>query len=294
VKPPILAVVALVTAFPARAQLMLPGAIHSAPSEGTPKATGNATSAEAAQGRPKPNRVERPSESTLLGRDLVRDGATGMMVFRTVAGKGLEISNLSLAGEEVGKPGAPCRVDVVANRAIEATFEGRSTAGLSRYAVQIEACPFAFEVLEGAVLVERDPKTCTFAAAGCLVDPTGLWGPRGDAIEARQIEQFERARAKAEANMRESFRALVARAGKDKDAVKDIAGEQAGFSAARSMACSTYAGEAVHGFCALRLTEARAVALQARRDTTAQEKNHKDKAPEAAAAQATPRKNPAP
>ncbi len=39
--------------------------------------------------------------------------------------------------------------------------------------------------------------------------------------------------------------------------------EQAGFSSEREVICRNYLGEDIHGFCALRITEARALALQA-------------------------------
>jgi len=261
-------VVLLASAAPASGQLMLPGAVHAPPPEvtsKTPRASDDAASADAGPGKPKPVRLQAPSETTLVGRDLARDGSLGVMAFRNGAAKGLEIASLSLAGEEISSPGVPCRVDVVAGTPIEARFTGRSAAGLSRYAAEIAACPFSFEVLDGAVLVARDPKACAFAAADCRVDPTGLWGPRADTIDERQIKQWERARVLAETSMRASFRALLASAGKDREAIKRIAREQAGFSSERSVACSSYAGEDLHGFCALRLTEVRAIALQARR-----------------------------
>lgn len=281
--------VGLSTALPASAQLMLPGAVRKLPPEGASNAPGSAApmGADVGQAKPKPVRLPAPSEATIVGRDLRRDGSMGLMSFRSGAANGLEISRLSLAGEEVANREAPCQVDVVAGAPIETRSTGR-LGGLARYEVDIAACPFSFEVLDGAVLVTRDPKTCTFEAANCRVDPTGLWGPRGDSIDERQIKQWERARAQAEANMRENFRALLASAGKDKEAVKRIAGEQAGFSSERSVACSTYAGEDQHGLCALRLTEARAIALQARRQPAVKEK------PDQATARSAVRKTTAP
>jgi len=284
--------------LPASAQLVLPGAVHALPPEAAaqgPRGSGDPTSGEAGQGTPKPARLHPPSEATLVGHDLARGGTAGVMAFRSAPAKGLEISSLSFVGEEIASPGAACRVDVVAGTPIVARFTGHSAHGLSRYEVEIAACPFSFEVLDGAVLVTHDPRACTFAAAECRVDPTGLWGPRGDEIDQRQIKQWERARAQAETSMRANFRALLASAGQDKDAVKAIAGEQAGFSSERSMACSTYAGEDLHGFCALRLTEARAVALQARREAAAQEKAKASQAKAGKApAQSAVRKNAAP
>ena len=45
--------------------------------------------------------------------------------------------------------------------------------------------------------------------------------------------------------------------------VLELAGEQAGFSSAREMTCRIYLKEDFHEYCALRLTQARALALQA-------------------------------
>jgi hypothetical protein len=59
------------------------------------------------------------------------------------------------------------------------------------------------------------------------------------------------------------FHALLTSAGKDKEAIKQIASEQAGFSSEREVICRNYLREDIHGFCALRITQARALALQA-------------------------------
>jgi hypothetical protein len=283
-------VVGFTAMVPASAQLMLPGAVQKAPQEAasaTREASGALASPDAGQAKPKPARLSSPSEATIVGRDLLRDGSMGSMTFKSGATKQLEITGLSLAGEEISNRGAPCRVEVVADAHIETKFTGR-LGGLARYEVELAACPFAFEILDGAVRVTREPKFCTFAAADCRVDPTGLWGPKGDMIDEHQIKKWERARAQAETNMRENFRALLAAAGKDKDAIKRIAGEQAGFSSERSVACSTYTGENQHGLCALKLTEARAITLQARREDFANGK------PDRAADRASGPKSPAP
>ncbi|VTZ21295.1 conserved hypothetical protein [Methylocella tundrae] len=78
--------------------------------------------------------------------------------------------------------------------------------------------------------------------------------------------------------MRAQFHALVASLGKDKDAVKKIASEQAGFSSEREVACRNYAREDVHGFCALRLTQGRGFALQAALEAGGKERGQTKKA----------------
>jgi hypothetical protein len=250
---------AVVATATAQAQLMLPGAIQAAPPAGPPgPKTGGPGVAPA---RLKPVGEKAPDATAILGRDLARDGSAGAIAFQRNADKGLEITRLSVAGEAISSPGAQCRIDVVADAPIEAKSAGQPN-GLVRYEVEIEACPFSFEVLDGAVLVARAPRSCDFSVADCRVDPTGLWGPPGASIDAEEIKQFERARGHAEASMRANFRALLALAGKDKAAVKKIAGAQAGFSSEREMTCRAYAREEAHGFCGLRITQARVIALQ--------------------------------
>ena len=51
---------------------------------------------------------------------------------------------------------------------------------------------------------------------------------------------------------------------KDNNAIKQAAKEQAGFSSERETQCRDYAGESTFGFCAARITQARAFALRAK------------------------------
>jgi hypothetical protein len=257
--PSVVLLAALMTPALARAQLMLPGALQASPS-----AAGKATQspAGAASGQPKPAELKPPSEETIFGHELSRDGFAGIIAFQRGSGNGLEIARLSIAGEKISHPGQQCQVEVVAGTPIQTRFVGRLN-GVSRYEVEIEACPFLLDVLEGAVLVTRTPKTCDFRAADCRADPAGLWGPPGNSIGPDEVKQLERERGRADSAMLGKYHALLASAGKDKEAIKQIAGEQAGFSSEREVMCRNYLREDIHGFCALRITEARALALQA-------------------------------
>jgi len=279
--PPAALALALAVA-PAAAQMMLPGAQQAAPE--SPSKGANPVPAEAA--RPKPAAPRAPGEEAIVDRDLARKGSQGLIRFQRAPGAALQITALSLAGELITHPGEACRLDIVAGAPIAAEAAGKPS-GLLRYDVSIEACPFSFDVLDGAVLVTREGKTCDFAAADCRVDPTGLWGPA--TIDDKEAKQFEHARGGAEATVRANFRALLASAGNDKAAIKAIAREQAGFSSEREMACRDYAHEDSAGFCALRLTQARAFALEAQlaaKDKRAEPK--KARAPKAKA-EAAPR-----
>jgi hypothetical protein len=201
--------------------------------------------------------VRTPAEENIIGRDLARNGSQGLLKFERI-GKDLKVSQLSMVGEQISKPGEQCRVDVIGGAPLGTKFIGRPE-GLARYDLEIAACPISFEVLDGAVFVQHT--VCAFTAADCRVDPAGVWGPQGNTISAERAKEMEKARPRAEADMRANFRALLANAGKDRAAIKSIAGEQAGFSSEREMICRDYARESVHGFCALRMTEARAIAL---------------------------------
>lgn len=249
---------------PARAQLLLPGAVQASPSTPSNSTPGNTAQnpARSAPGKPKPAGLKPPAEETIFGHELSRDGVAGAIAFQRAADKAIEITRLSLAGEAISHPGEPCRVDVVADAPIQTKFAGRPK-GVSRYEAEIAACPFSIDVLDGAVLVTRVPPTCDFPAADCRAAPAGLWGPPGNSFGPSQAKQLERERSHAESIMRADFRKLLTNAGKDKDAIKKIAGEQAGFSSERDVTCRNYLGEDAHGFCALRITEARALALQA-------------------------------
>ncbi|MGH6800496.1 MAG: hypothetical protein ACRECZ_03590 [Methylocella sp.] len=250
---------ALLTPAWARAQLMLPGALQGSPS--TAKTTApNPTGAT--PGHPKPAGQKPPSEETIVGHELSRDGFAGIIAFQRGSGNGLEIARLSIAGEEISRPGKPCQVDVVASTPIQTRFAGRPN-GVSHYEVELETCPFSLDVLEGAVLVTRTPRTCDFRAADCRADPAGLWGPPGNAIGPDQTKQLERERGRVDSAMLAKFHALLTSAGRDKEAIKQIASEQAGFSSEREVICRNYLREDIHGFCALRVTQARAFALQA-------------------------------
>ncbi|MGH6869315.1 MAG: hypothetical protein ACREDA_10715, partial [Methylocella sp.] len=112
---------------------MLPGAFQASPSAAgkTPQSR-----AGAAPGQPKPAGLKPPSEETIFGHELSRDGFAGIIAFQRGAGKGLEITRLSIAGEEISHPGEQCQVEVVAGTPIQTRFAGRPN-GVSHYEVEI-------------------------------------------------------------------------------------------------------------------------------------------------------------
>jgi hypothetical protein len=102
-----------------------------------------------------------------------------------------------------------------------------------------------------------------FQAADCQAVPSGLWGPEGAGLE-KDAKAIGKARALADASITQSLRLIQAR---DKGASSAaLTREQIDFASQRDELCRDYAAEARHGFCAARVTEARAALLRKRLD----------------------------
>ncbi len=250
---------------PAAAQMMLPGATNGAsPGAATgtaQKPTGGGAS-EGTHAPPKPIILKPPSEDTIAGHVLARDGLKGAMSFDK-SGDDLVLSKLALTGDKISAPTKDCSLDVSLTPPLAITPAGRPE-GAIRYQVPLQACPFTIDVLNGAVLVSTPKPTCEFTAADCRVSLSGLWGPAPVEITDKRAKELERERVRIETTMRANFRVLLKRAGKDRDLIKAIAREQAGFSSSREMTCRDYAKESVFGFCSTQITEARVLALLAK------------------------------
>ena len=254
--PALLVSVALLAA-PARAQMQLPGA--TAPTqEGTVSKPAAPAKAHPA-GPPPPPKV--PSDDGLLGRTLVHDGRAGAIQFSR-NGKDLQLAKVTLAGEKISKASEACTVEQ-SGMPVTPSLAGRPN-GVTHYTVALAACPFEFDVLDGAILVSPIAKACEIAASDCRIDPVGLWGQPASEIGAARTKEIEHARAPAEAAMRAQFRSWIESAGRDRDLVRKISHDQAGFSSRRADLCAHYARESEHGYCSLVLTEARTAALAAR------------------------------
>ena len=238
----------------AAAQIQLPGAI-TAP---TPTGAAGAPPGDPAKPRqPDAQAVKPPGEETILGRQFQRNGTAGLMAFERKTP--VEISRLVLIGENLERSYEVCRVEISGGKI--PVKPAPAAEGLVSFNVEMEACPFSVDVLDGAVRVRG--KVCEIKAASCRIDPTGVWGPTGSSINAEEAKNIERLRGVWEKDARELFRAVLANVGKDRAKQKQIAADQAGFSSRREETCRDYAGEDRHGFCASRITLARAVALSA-------------------------------
>jgi hypothetical protein len=246
---------------PVAAQPNLPGAAALDPAGTVEKAPRSRPSLRKA---PRSAAVHAPPGVVgVIGRPLMLNGANGQLQFSGPE-DAPRIDRLILLGEVISDPTQQCRIEVGGGAPIALKDLGRPD-GLQRFAAEIPACPFEFDVLDGAVLVPAQLSACVFKEADCQASPSGLWGPAGGAIEkdARLIEQ---ARASAEAALTSYYRALDERFMNDPAKSSDLAGEQSRFTSDRQDICRQYARESVHAFCAARLTEARAASLKLRLD----------------------------
>ncbi|MFO1117072.1 MAG: hypothetical protein U1E28_15425 [Beijerinckiaceae bacterium] len=254
---PFLAVaLALIQPTASSAQLQLPGAFNPAP-EGTVGAPDGGIPKPKRVGPPPPPKV--PPDEAVIGRVLMLNGKAGLIEFRR-DGKEFQVSRLKLPGDQISRPGEPCEVDVAAPIALKSAGKPQ---GVNRYQLDLPACSFAVDVLDGAVMASRDGGVCEFQAAGCRVDPSGLWGQPANEIGPQRSKEIEGQRRHAEQDMQAAYRAWVASAGHDRVLVSRIARGQASFSSKREELCRTYARESQHGYCNLIATQARSSAIAA-------------------------------
>ncbi len=250
---------------PVCAQLALPGAAPAAPA-GAPAATSKPKKAHGAAKGDKSGKAEMSALTSgegvelVDGRPLLLNGGAGLL---QLSGRGdtLQVDKLSLAGEGVSDASQRCVVNIVGEKPIAATSAGRPD-GLERYEVDVPACPFAFDVADGAVLVPSQITACVFKAADCQTSPSGLWGPDGNTLEADAAAIGKR-RTQAENAMARALHGLEDRA-KDSPDAANLVKEQNGFIGQRDDICRDYVKEAAHGFCATTVTAARAALLEAR------------------------------
>ena len=229
-----LALCMILAAPPAWAQLALPGAV-------APSAIGTIVKVPAAPKKtPKVAATYAPpGVETLVGRPLLLNGVNGQLQFSGSA-DALKIDRLTMLGEVISDPTRECRIDVGGGSAIETKSLGRPD-GLLRFAADIPACPFEFDVLDGAALIPPQLRACIFQAADCQASPAGLWGPAGTSLET-EAKSIEKARSRAEAIMVANYRALNERLN-DPTKSNDLARDQSRFSSDRQDICRDYARE---------------------------------------------------
>lgn len=221
------------------------------------------TAPEASRPAPVPRGpvvLKTPSEDGVVGQDLQLNGTSGSLRLEK-AGAGLTAS-VTLPGTKISQPTENCSVKLGGGKPIPLTSAGKPE-GVPRYEAPAAECPLRFDVAEGGVLVTTldSGQTCTFSAADCATTPVGLWGPAPATLIPRAGE-FDSARGVADKAVRDNYKLMTQRARRED--VRPIVAEQAAFSADREQFCRSYAREGTHGFCHLRFTENRSLALATR------------------------------
>ena len=234
-----------------------------APIPGTPLPDDPVASAPEAPRPVVPSRpvvLKAPSEDGVVSQELMLNGLTGNLKLER-SGSGLS-ARITLPGTKVSQPTEACKVPLGGGGPVALTAEGRPE-GVPRYEAAAAECPLRFDVTEGGVLVSSLGPTpvCTFSAQDCATTPVGLWGPAAASLIPRSSE-FDSARGVADKAVRENYKLMTQRARRED--VRPIVTEQAAFSSDREQLCRTYAREGAHGFCHLRVTENRALALATR------------------------------
>ena len=246
----------------ASAQLALPGASAPAPHE-TPQADkpemGDKGGSDKADARSKRRGA---SPRALAGQSLRLGGSQGELLLSD-RDKVLRIEKLTFAGEVISDPKRKCLIDIVGDAPIETKTLGRPD-GLARFEAEIPACPFSFDVLDGAVLAPAQDRACVFTAADCQATPAGLWGPDPATLHS-DAKTIGRLRTRADSAADRTLRAIQARL-KDGPDADTIAHEDADFATRRDEVCHDYAQEVTFGYCASRMAQARAALLKARFD----------------------------
>jgi hypothetical protein len=238
--------------------------VPGAPIPGEPGAPPPGDAAPVAPAAPPPPRqpvvLRAPTEENVFGQDLQLNGLAGGLKFER-AGTGVS-ARITLPGTKISQPTETCSVKLNAGNPVALTSSGKPE-GIARFEAAASECPLRFDVLDGSVLATPlgGNPICTFSAADCATTPKGLWGPPAASLIGRAGE-FDGARGTADRAVYDNYKVMVQRVrGQD---VRPVVQEQAAFSSDREELCRTYAREGVHGFCHLRVTEARAISLATR------------------------------
>jgi hypothetical protein len=236
------------------AQLALPGAVAPAPegSVASPIA-GSRKRREGPAVAPK-----LPSDDAIIGHALHLDGSRSSIEFQRSGGE-IRVAKLVLTGDRLSRSGEICRVEA-AGTPLSLIARDNPT-GLHRYQLDFPACPFTFDILDGAILASNEGKACELKSADCRTDPAGLWGMGDSEFDPKRAPDMLGGRARVEKHVRSVFNSLYEKNKKDKATRNFLVREQAGFSSRREEICRSYVQEAEFGYCALRVTEARALAL---------------------------------
>jgi hypothetical protein len=208
----------------------------------------------------RPVVLKAPTEDGLIGQELQLNGLSGALKLER-AGTAVT-ARIKLPGTKISQPAEACTVPLAGGNPVTLSAEGKPE-GVPRFDAADAECPLRLDVTDGGLLVSTlgSGPVCTFSTADCATTPAGLWGPAAATLIPRAAE-FDTARGVADKAVRDNYKLLTQRARRED--VRPVVSEQAAFSADREQLCRTYAREGTHGFCHLRVTENRALALATR------------------------------
>jgi hypothetical protein len=98
----------------------------------------------------RPVMLKVPAEDTVLGQELMRNGANGSLKLERTGNA--TVARVTVPGMKVSQPAESCSVPLSGGNPIPLTTEARAD-GLARFDAAGGECPLRFEVLEGSVLV---------------------------------------------------------------------------------------------------------------------------------------------
>ncbi|WP_439572793.1 hypothetical protein [Phreatobacter sp.] len=257
---PVLAFAALFAAAEARAQLQLPGAVAPTPRGGTaPSGPPRAPAGPDGSSPRVPSSVTasplRRWDETLPGRTLRFLGQQGSLVI-TRQGQGYTIA-VTGVGRRDNDLRNVCTPDLNGGQTVALRPLGRPD-GLARFEATFSGCTLVMDLLSDVAFVSAPGGACRFDD-GCVVDPSGLWGPNDREIPADR--EIERARGVADRRLNDARRILQTRLRTSPEG-RVFLQQQAAFPANRERVCRNYGTSNIGPvFCQLKYTEARAETL---------------------------------
>lgn len=257
---PVLALAALLAAAEAHAQLQLPGAVAPTPRGGTaPSGPARPSTGPDAANPPLPRGMGpstlRRWDETLPGRTLRFLGQQGSMVISR-QGQGFTIA-VTGVGRRDNDIRNICTPDLNGGRTVVLRPLGRPD-GLARFEAAFPGCTLVMDLLPDVAFVSAPGGACRFDD-GCVVDPSGLWGPNDREIPPDR--EIERARGAADRRLNDARRILQARLRTTPEG-RTFLQQQAAFPANRERVCRNYGTSDIGPvFCQLKYTEARAETL---------------------------------
>lgn len=261
---PVLALAALLAGAEAHAQLQLPGAVAPTPRGGT------APSGSAPRGPASPDGSNpllprgvaasglRRWDETLPGRTLRFLGQQGSMVIsRQGQGYTIAVTGVGRRDNDIRNI---CTPDLNGGQTVALRPLGRPD-GLTRFEATFAGCTLVMDLLSDVAFVSAPAGACRFDD-GCVVDPSGIWGPNDREIPPDR--EIERARGVADRRLNDARRILQARLRTTPEG-RTFLQEQAAFPANRERVCRNYGTSNIGPvFCQLKYTEARAETLASR------------------------------